>query len=101
MIRYGPDVYSSDSSTVSSPFPEKFLRRFTSLFTAAGFSLTSLQLIENSLKCIHQRDVLKEIKRHYYMIFSFTLSLNSSNENLEMGHLSLFFFVLSVSLVKF
>lgn len=53
MIKFGPDVYSSDSSTVSSPFPEKFLRRFTSLFTAAGFSLTSLQLIENSLKSIH------------------------------------------------
>lgn len=63
MIRSGPDVYSSDSSTVSSPFPEKFLRRFTSLSIAAGFSLTCLQLIENCLKCIHQKDVLREIKR--------------------------------------
>lgn len=71
MIRSGPDVYSSDSSTVSSPSPEKFLRRFTSLFTAAGFSLMSLQLIENGLKCIHEKDVLREIKREYYMIFSF------------------------------
>lgn len=73
MIRSGPDVYSSDSSTVSSPFPEKFLRRFTSLFTAAGFSLTSLQLTENSLKCIQQMNVLKEMKRHYHIIFFFTL----------------------------
>ena len=71
MIRSGPGVYSSDSSTVSSPFPEKFLRRFTSLFIAAGFSLTSLQLIEKGLKCIHQKDVLREMKREYYMIFSF------------------------------
>lgn len=62
MIKFGPDVYSSDSSTVSSPFPEKFLRRFTSLFTAAGFSLTSLQLIENSLKSIHQKNVHWDIK---------------------------------------
>lgn len=71
MIRFGPDVYSSDSSTVSSPFPEKFLRRFTSLFIAAGFSLMSLQLIENGLKCIHQKDALRELKRDFYMIFFF------------------------------
>lgn len=89
MIRCGPDVYSNDSSTVSSPFPEKFLRRFTSLFIAAGLSLTSLQLTENVLKCIHQKDVLREMKGEYYINFSFTLSLNSSNKNLEMGHLPL------------
>lgn len=96
MIRSEPDVYSSDSSTVSSPFPEKFLRRFTSLFTAAGFSLTFLQLKENCPKCIHQKDVLREMKREYYTIFSFTLSLNSSKKNLETGCLPLLFSILSV-----
>lgn len=64
VIKFRPDVYSSDSSTVSSPFPEKFLRRFTSLFTAAGLSLTSLQLIERS-KIYHQKDVHRDIKREY------------------------------------
>lgn len=64
VIKFRPDVYSSDSSTVSSPFPEKFLRRFTSLFTAAGLSLTSLQLIE---KVYHQKDVHRDIKREYYI----------------------------------
>lgn len=64
-IRFVPDVYSSDSRTVSSPFPEKFLRRFTSLITAAGLSLTSLQLTENGLVCIHQKRMYSEKWREY------------------------------------
>jgi len=101
MIRSGPDVYSSDSSTVSSPFPETFLRRFTSLFTAAGLSLTSLQLNKKGPKIYSSKGCTQRNEDNITRFFSFTLNLSSSNRNLEMGHLPMFFLILLVSLVKF
>lgn len=84
MVIFVPDVYSSDSSTVSSPCPEKFLRRFTSLFTAVGFSLTSLQLIENGPICIHWKGCTQRILNIFYL---FTPSLNRSNKNMKIRYL--------------
>lgn len=87
IIRFVPDVYSSDSSTVSSPCPQKFLRRFTSSFTAAGFSLTCLQLIENGPIYIHPKGCTQGIENNITQLFFLLHYLNRSNKNMKISYL--------------